>query len=495
MTAAGVLDALGACLSDCCLLHGNSVLAAAVSGGCDSMALLHGLYLLSREHGFSLHAIHVQHGLRGEDSLADEQLVRRYCEQKQIPLRVHTADLGGDAALPGMETRARDCRRAFFEADVKALHAHALLTAHHRDDQTETVLMHLLRGAGANGLSGMKPCTRFDGWRLLRPFLELPKQTLRAALEGWGVPFREDATNGQPITLRNALRLQVLPLLEQLSPGCSGRIAQTAALARIDEHSLSMNAQNLLRRQLLLHPGLHALAADALYRDEAVGLRMLRRWYEEGLRRAKLASEEKSLGAEDSLRLLRLVHKGPTGGTVNLPMGLKAVLGQHLLHLVHQDGTPLVPADGMVFPLPHKLFRADTDEPMYLYGWWGLNNKPLLCLTLRDAWPETPPADAFTAHIPEALLPGCVLRTPEAGDRIHPLGAPGAKPLRRWLTDRKIDRPLRAVLPVVARGSEILWIPGLCTSQTLACTPDTPCLQLTVAEHPLYLPTNTGKGD
>ena len=97
--------------------------------------------------------------------------------------------------------------------------------------------------------------------------------------------------------------------------------------------------------------------------------------------------------------------------------------------------------------------------------------------------------------IVKAFLPGCMLRTPEAGDRIHPLGAPGAKSLRRWLTDHKIDQPLRAVLPVVARGSEILWIPGLCTSQTLAHTPGTPGLRLTVAEKPLYLPTNTRKGD
>lgn len=492
MTAVTVPEALKACLEDHFLLRPESVLAVAVSGGCDSMALLHGLYLLSREHGFSLHAIHVQHGLRGGDSLADEQLVRRYCEERQIPLRVHNADLGGDPSLPGMETRARECRRAFFEADVKDLHAQALLTAHHRDDQTETVLMHLLRGAGANGLSGMKPCTYMDGWRLLRPFLELPKAALRAALEGWGIPCREDDTNHQPITLRNALRLQVLPLLEQLSPGCGGRIAQAAALARIDEYALSVSAQNVLRHHMLLQPGLHALAADALIWDKAVALRALRRWYELGLERAGLAPDERSLSAEDSLRLLHLIHKGPLGGTVNLPMGLKALLGQRLLHLVHQDGTPLVPAEPMAFPLPGQLFRASTNEPMMLYGWWGWDNRPLLTLSLQDADPAVPPGDACTALIPEALLPGCVLRTPEAGDRIHPLGAPGAKPLRRWLTDHKIERPLRAALPVVARGRDILWIPGLCTAQALAYTPDTPCLQITIAERPLYLPTITG---
>lgn len=492
MTALTVPDALKTCLEDYFLLSPDNVLAAAVSGGCDSMALLHGLYLLSREYGFSLYAIHVQHGLRGGDSLADEQLVRRYCKEKQIPLRVHNADLGGDPSLPGMETRARECRRTFFEADVKDLHAHALLTAHHRDDQTETVLMHLLRGAGTNGLSGMKTCTYMDDWRLLRPFLALPKTALRAALEGWGVPCREDDTNHRPITLRNALRLQVLPLLEQLSPGCGGRIAQTAALAQIDEYALSVAAQNLLRHHMLLQPGLHGLATDPLIWDKAVALRALRRWYELGLERAGLAAEERSLGAEESLSIIRLLHKGPVGGSVNLPMGLKALLGQRLLHLVHQDGTPLVSAEPMSFPLPGQLFRVSTDEPMLLCGWWGWDNHPLLTLSLQDAHPAAPPKDACTAFIPESLLPGCVLRTPEAGDRIHPLGAAGAKPLRRWLTDHKIEQPLRTALPIVARGSDILWIPGLCTAQALAYTPDTPCLQISIAEQPLYLPTITG---
>ena len=132
MSAALVLAALRRSLA---LLPGQrATLLAAVSGGCDSMALLCGLHLLSSEMGFALHACHVQHGLRGESSLADERLVREACALRGIPLWVHKAHLGGDLHLPGMETRARKCRRAFFEADVKDLHAKALLTAHHRDD-------------------------------------------------------------------------------------------------------------------------------------------------------------------------------------------------------------------------------------------------------------------------------------------------------------------------------------------------------------------------
>ena len=149
MSAVRTLDALRQCLSLHHLLRPDACLVAAVSGGSDSMALLSALCLLRRETGFSLHACHVQHGLRGEASFLDEQLVRDFCQSHSISLTVHTAQLGGDLHLPGMETRARNCRRAFFAQAMADLHADALLLAHHQDDQTETLLMHLLRDLAA----------------------------------------------------------------------------------------------------------------------------------------------------------------------------------------------------------------------------------------------------------------------------------------------------------------------------------------------------------
>jgi len=479
-------------------------LLAAVSGGCDSMALLQGLARLRQELPITLHACHVQHGLRGESSLLDEQLVRAQCARLGVPLYVHEAQLGGDPTLPGMETRARELRRRFFTADMEAIHADALLLAHHRDDQTETLLMHLLRGAGAAGLAAMQERAPFGCGLLLRPFLALPKQALQEALAQWGAPYREDATNHEALTLRNALRLQVLPLLEQLSPGCTGRMAQTAALLRRDEEALAAQARALYCENRLCLPGLHAIDTGALQAaDAAVQVRALRLWYAHGLERMGVTPDERQLSALDSEALLTLLPPERTGAQLNLPCGLTALRGQRLLHLTRQGGEALCPAAEDLpsgeSPLPVggvvslSGLAADA-EALPLPGWIGKDGTPLLMAACARTVPTQAPPSACTVHIPLALAEGCVLRTPRPGDRIHPLGAPGDKPLRRWLTDRKVDQPLRPLLPVLAAGGSILWIPGLCTAQALAFAPDTPCLTLTVNLPLPYLPT-THKGD
>ncbi len=494
MSAAPVIDALRDCLKAQGLYRRDAVLLAAVSGGSDSMALLSGLCRLRQEAGFTLHACHVQHGLRGADSLADEALVRRWCEHNVVPLTVHTAQLGGDLHAPGMESRARDCRYAFFAQALQAHAAHALLLAHHQGDQAETVLMHLIRGAGANGLSGMQPTTPFAGGLLLRPFLSLNKDTLRAALLEWNVPYREDASNQETITLRNALRLQALPLLEQLSPGCTGRMAQAAALLAMDESALQTQSNDFLR-SFALTPGggVHALPRSPLGRlAPAVAIRALRRWYRQGAACAGLSPEERSLCAADSQRLLSLCP----GDSLNLPGNLKAICTDGWLHLLRQDDAPLAAAPTQETPLFPLSATAESSLSLPLWSCPAPDGgRQPLTLTFSRCVPGTPPTDALTAHLPPELLPGCTLRTPLPGDSIHPLGAPGSKPLRRYLTDRKIDAPFRGCLPVLAQGSEILWIPGLCTSQQLAHVPGQLCLCITLSPTPPYLPTPSQKGD
>ncbi|MBP3648247.1 MAG: tRNA lysidine(34) synthetase TilS [Clostridia bacterium] len=498
MSAVQTLTALRECLQRHQLLRPDACLVAAVSGGSDSMSLLASLHLLQQEAGFTLHACHVQHGLRGDASLADERFVRDFCQSRSIPLAVHTADLGGDLHLPGMETRARECRYAFFANEMQRLSAHALLLAHHQDDQTETLLMHLLRGAGTNGLAGMRSSVPFACGLLLRPFLSLSKTDLLEALTCWNIPHREDASNQETLTLRNALRLQVLPLLEELSPGCSGRMAQAARLLQRDEDALNRQTVRLIRENVLIADGLHAILIQPLRQmDEAFALRALRLWYGEGRRLQGHEPDERHLSAADSERLLAFALSTEAPNVLNLPDGLQACRGSRWLHLTRQDGSS---ADGKPVPDPIALLpllsRRSTDSPLQgtllLPGWNARNSHSLLILNLCQETSAEPPTSALTACLPMDWGKECVLRTPLPGDTIHPLGAPGAKPLRRYLTDRKIDPPFRPRLPVLARGDTILWIPGLCTAQQLACQPNTPCLRLTLSQTPPYLTTHKG---
>ena len=428
------------------LLKSDARLMCGVSGGCDSVALLHALCALRREVPFTLFACHVQHGLRGDQSDADEQFVRSLCHELNVPLQVENAGLDGSMHDPGMETLARNRRRAIFLRQMESLQLDALLTAHHRDDQTETVLMHLLRGSGMEGLCGMKPLTPFGPGVILRPFLTLSKQQLQAAVS----VYREDASNFEPVTPRNILRLAILPELERLYTGAAEHIANTAQTLASDEACLAAQADELYRSFLYDTPPLFALNADSLrHSPEALVRRVLRRWWQEGLKLAGLSPDEQSLSRGDTLALMNLLGR-PAGTRINLPCGLAAEKGGTLLYLMYQSGEPLAAAADFCISL--------EEAPIHLTH-LSIHQEPA-----SGVFPQNAEEIILT---PELLSLHPVLRPIRPDDRIHPFGAPGSKPLRRFLTDRKIDPPLRQALTVLASGSDIWWIPSLCASERL----------------------------
>ena len=445
-------------LEDAGLWHEEAALLCAVSGGADSVALLHALCRLRTAAGFRLEASHVQHGLRGEASREDERFVRALCASLKVPLHVEDAGLTGGMDAPGAEARARESRRAIFTRQMDALGMDAVLVAHHRDDQAETVLMRLLRGAGTDGLCGMRACVPFGRGVMLRPFLGLGKRELAQALAAEGLSHREDESNQSPLTPRNALRLEVIPAMERLFPGARSRIAGAAEALDMDARCLDAQAERLYEAARAELPPLHALRRGPLAEaSEALARRVLRRWFWEGAALRGPLPDERALGHGDTLALTALA-RGAAGEERNLPCGLKVVVGWDYLYLLTQEGGPLRPAAGGQ-PLP-----VTEGERTYALGFMRLTQTP--------AGPDTPvPAPAGEAVLPPAVLAqGPVWRHPRPGDRIRPMGAPGEKALRRFLTDRRIDRPLRPYLAVLAVGSEVLWIPRLCASERLRLT-------------------------
>ena len=446
-----LLQAARSALISCGLWRENAVLLCALSGGCDSVALLHALCRLRKEMPFSLHAVHVQHCLRGADSLADEQFARSLCRLLRVPLTVENANLTGSMHTPGMETLARERRRLIFEEQMNTLHADALLTAHHQDDQAETVLMHLLRGSGMNGLCGMKTAAPFGCGLIVRPFLPLTKQQLRAALDAQNLSCHEDGSNQEPVTPRNILRLEVLPQLEAIFPGAGAHIAQLSESMQADEAYLSAEAGRLYQAIRYAKPPFHMLAVSPLAAaPEAIRRRALRRWFCDGLTAAYLQPEEQGLSNADTLALSALARQ-PAGSRLNLPCGLLAARERDWLHLLHQSGKPLCAAKS------HAL-AVEEGRAVYQLSHMRLEAIPAQAL----------PRDACSVILPkEWLEKHPVLRTPQPEDVIHPFGAPGHKPLRRYLTDRKMDFFLRPELPVLCVQNEVLWIPGLCASELL----------------------------
>lgn len=362
---------------------------AGISGGADSVALLHLLLL----RGCEIHAVHVNHGLRGEASDGDEALVRDLCASRGVPLTVFRLQ---PPEHPG-EDWARRERYGCFRQAAEESGISTLVLAHHRDDQAETLLLHLMRGAGLTGLAGMAADSEAEGLRILRPLLTFSRQQLRQALEQAEIPWREDQSNQDPRYLRNVLRLEVLPLMEQLLPGCSSRLAATAEILQADEATLQA-----LTQQFLAPYGSDCCLplSPLLAQPSGMQRRILRQWW------ASLAGarEERSLSRTQTEALMLLLQ-GKACSRCNLPGGWHAYRGWTHLHLLTE--------------------RTNTPDVI---------------------WKGDVPA-------------GCVIRTRQTGDWLRLPGC--RRTLQDFFTDRKVDAPFRDRIPLLCQGSEVHAIAGL----------------------------------
>ena len=288
------------------LPQGGTVLCA-LSGGRDSVALLHFLMGLAKEQGFRVEAAHYDHRLR-PTAQRDEDFVRELCQRLGVSLTVGSGDVAAYSREQGLslEEAARTLRYRFLEETAHRIGAERIATAHHSGDNAETVLMDLLRGTGLHGLTGIPPVRG----RIIRPFLDTDRREIDAYIQENGLPYVEDETNYQTFCTRNRLRLQVFPLLEEISPGCTGRIA--AAAGRLLEDDLHLTRET----EALLPPiteGQIALPAKLLRsQDKALALRLV------------LSAAEK-LGGDLDARQAQAVLALGTGSALDLPLGLQAV--------------------------------------------------------------------------------------------------------------------------------------------------------------------------
>ncbi len=212
------------------LSHGQRV-GVAVSGGADSVFLLHALRELAPRCDLKLSVIHIEHGIRGEASLADAEFVRELAEHFGLPFHLRQADV---PSLPGnLEKAARDVRQSFYRELISSGAVDRIATGHTLSDQAETVLYRILRGSGLTGLAGILPVTR-EG--LIRPLLEIDRCEIEAWLRARGLDWREDASNRDHAYARNRLRHEILPLLRAgFNPQLDTALAHLATLARDEE--------------------------------------------------------------------------------------------------------------------------------------------------------------------------------------------------------------------------------------------------------------------
>jgi tRNA(Ile)-lysidine synthase len=450
---------------------GPAALVAAVSGGADSMCLLRLLNLLRAPMGFSLSVLHVHHGIRGPAADLDAAFVREQCGLLGLTCHVVAVDAPALAAREGrsLEDAARRLRHRAFSDILAQTGAEAVVLAHHQDDQAETVLLHLLRGAASDGLCGMHA----HRGGLFRPLLEVRADSLRDCMRLQGWTFREDESNLDATFRRNALRHRWIPRLrDALGHDPTGPLTRFAAYQQQDQALLWQLAAEAasrcdldIGREETRYARWRAATFSAL--PDALARRVaLLAW--EGV-----AGDKTGFEAAHVEMLLRLCRDGKAQGRLNLPGGYVAFR--------HGDRCEIGPAPlaagrtpamwAHPVPLPETAGLAVRLEVPEAGG--ALVVTRLAMEQVSERFPRMRTAQtAYVQLLDSALAPaGIHIRNRRDGDVFHPWHAPGRQKMKKWFIDRKIPAAQRARMPLLAAGNMVLWVPGHRAAGQMTATP------------------------
>lgn len=425
------------------LLTAGERVVMAVSGGADSLALLHLLHHLRGRIGCELHAATFDHRLRGAESAADAAYVVKLCAQWGIPVTAGAWE--SPAAGAGVEAKARAARYDFLAGVARQIGASRVAVGHHADDQAETVLMHLLRGAGLEGLGGMRyaaPLPGHPSLTVIRPLLAVTRSQIDAYCQQQGVQPRFDPTNLDQTLLRNRLRHEVLPLLTTVIPGVAERLGQLAELAQVEGDFVGQALRQFIHDQVRSETAPRRVSvprAAFVQLHPAVQRRLI------GWAVQQVSSESHAdLGYRQILAAVEVGRESDTGAIAQMPSGCQLRVAYDWLVIEESDGLPALP------DLP--LLESDTVLPVAVPGETPLGGGWVLRVST-----EPPPGASVPVILPRTGQ--LALRTRRETDRFAPAGMGGhTRKLNRWLTDRKIPQHLRDHLPVLTLNGVIIAI-------------------------------------
>ena len=468
----------------CRMVSPGQRILAAVSGGADSVCLLAVLHALAPELSFSLEAVHVEHGIRGEESLQDCAYVERLCGKLGVRLTVrhiHVPELARQSGRTE-EEEARIQRYRIFEETAEQCGAQRVAVAHHLGDQAETVLWNLIRGSGLRGLRGILPVRPLrDGQAasplVVRPLLETSREEIEQYLEACGLSYRTDRTNLDKTVTRNKIRHDILPDLIKLNAQAPRHIAQAAEEAA--------EAEAYLER-------VTARAAEGCIHCRANGqpVLLLERWQKEEpfIRRRLLRECIRRASGNGSLKDIGAVHVEALMGlacgggekSVRLPGELTAVRSYGQIRFL--SGAEAL--SGAVLPAAGALYAQDArpgerwvevpfpGRQMVHYGGYcfslecGCAGESGICI----------PKKRFTKWIAYATIAQkesqkLCFRTRRPGDVLVVRQDGSRKKLSDYLIDEKIPSSLRDRVVLLAIGSEVLWVAGMRISEKARVTP------------------------
>ena len=422
------------------MIEAGSQAVAGVSGGADSVCLLFLLMEYQKRVSFSLRAVHVNHHVRGEEAVRDQEFTRRLCESLGVPLDLYDYD------VPRMaETEHLSCEEAGREARRRAFYRTAcrwerpdqvrIALAHHENDQAETVLHNLVRGAGLAGLAGIRPVHRTGSGMYIRPLLCISREETENYLIQRGVPWMTDSTNEEEVYTRNKIRREILPALMQINSGAVKNIAAAAGRVLEAEDYLSELTQKAVEKYTAKEGSVWILSRDLFEEPMLLQKRVVKNVLEAA------AGKKKDLSSAHMEAVLELA-KGRTGASASLIYGLRAQQVYGDIHITRgeQEKKDLLELEFRVFPYENQQIPEKT------YTKWFDYDKIKNGLAVRRR------------------LPGDYLMISRDG---------GTKKLKDYFIDCKVPRRERDNVTLLADGSHVLWAVGYRISEYYKVTSQT----------------------
>jgi tRNA(Ile)-lysidine synthetase-like protein len=482
------------------LIQDGATVIVGVSGGSDSLCLLHVLAQLRTDLGWSLHVAHVNHRLRGAEADDDMVFVALLAAEWGLACSIEVIDVGSLAENQhlSLEAAAREARYSFLIDLARRIGADTVAVGHNADDQSETVLLHIIRGTGLAGLRGMLPVTELtdngmthikgslpgSGKRitLVRPLLSVPRHEIEAYCRTHNLTPRYDRSNRDQRFLRNRVRHELLPLLGTYNPNIKTLLRQTASIAAADYELIADLLQDAWSATVVEEQETRISFDRSRWRGLPLSQR--RATLREAVNR--LRSRSRELDFSHISQAVSVATSGATGAQVTLPQGLHLTVGYGQLHLATADAT--VPAPDWVFlwhqdpvsvavPGQTALRARDRSWKHEAHSDWCLEADLWdpgddAILSNTDRWTAYLDLDRLGAHL--------ALRRRQPGDRFQPLGMRGKTvQVAEFMINAKIPRRWREYIPLLThtpsvgeRQEEIAWIVGWRIDTRVRITPD-----------------------
>lgn len=415
-----------------------------LSGGSDSVCLFHVLVRLKKELDFQLIAVHVHHGLRGEEADRDQRFVEKLCVRYEIPLNIYQADVAQLAKEWSMtvEEAGRVYRYRVFGQAAEQVGGGKIATAHHANDQAETMLFHLCRGTGIRGLGGIAPITKTEAGTIIRPLLSVTKEMVWNYLRENKLEYCTDSSNNTIDYTRNKIRQEMLPIMEEVNSEAVFHMARTAALLRECDFFVKSLVEAFLQGEM----SVNALNQQPVFLQREI--------IKEAVVRA--TGKAKDISAVHVEQVLQLC-KGNTGKQIDLPYGITVIREYDKLEFVDRetvrkfpkrskgeegalrDGIPITGAG--VYELPGN--RGTIQISVYPYHGQDFS---------KNEYTKTLDYDTIKQDL--------YIRFPKPGDRIVIDDKGNSKKLNRYFIDQKIERKQREECPIIAENQNVVWVIG-----------------------------------